>query len=159
MCPNCGNQVQPGTIVCPYCNAQLQQQPMGPQPMNPMQQQQMNPMPMQPMGPMNGPMPMYNQPPKKNNTVLFIVIGVVIVIVIIVFVFLSGSNKLTCKKGSETIKILYTDKDIVGCSHIGGTGKCELDQLQNLAKQYGVQEVINSLNSELSNLGYSCTKG
>ena len=75
MCPNCGNPVQPGTAVCPYCNAVLQQnQPMPQQPaMNQVPMQQ--PMPQQPVGPvpvqpMNGPMPMYNQPPKKNNTVL-----------------------------------------------------------------------------------------
>jgi len=164
MCPNCGNPVQPGTAVCPYCNAVLQQnQPMPQQPaMNQVPMQQ--PMPQQPVGPvpvqpMNGPMPMYNQPPKKNNTVLFIVIGVVVLIVILVVVFLSGTKKLSCKKGSETITIRYTDDKIVGCAHIGGTAKCDLDQLQGLAAQYGVDKVIDSLNSELSNLGYTCTRG
>ena len=159
MCPNCGNPIQPGTTVCPYCNTQLQQQPV--QPMNQPMGQPVQPVqPMPPMNqPMGQPMPAYNQPKSSaGKIVLFVIIGIVVIIAIAIVVLLSGSKKLTCKKGSETITLRYTDKQVVACSHIGGNAICELDEIQKLVDTYGVEKVISSLESELTAAGYSCSR-
>lgn len=142
-CKNCGNMLQPGVMVCPYCNTPVNGQPMG-----------------QPMGaPMGQPMMQqaYMAPPKKKHTVLWVILGIIGVILIAAIVLILTSKKLKCSTSTGSFTVYYTSSQIWACT-ASGTAKCDLDILQDNAKTYGVDTVINAIEKENSSAGAVCTR-
>ena len=146
-CQNCGNMLQPGVMVCPYCGTPVNQG---------MQQ------PMQPMGqamqPMNGPMMQqpYMAPPKKKHTVLYVILGIIGVIVIAAVAIVIFCKKLTCKGTNGSFTVYYTSSDIIACTTTG-TVPCELDELKEAAKTYGVDTTIEALRIANTKAGGVCS--
>ena len=142
-CRNCGNMLQPGVMICPFCNT----------PVN----QVMQP-PMQPVQPMGQPMVQqpYMMPPKKKNTALYVVLGIVGVIVIAVIAFLIFCKRFTCRGSNGSFTVYYTSSSIIGCTTTG-TALCDLDELQETAKLYGVEATIDALKTINAKSGAICS--
>ena len=137
ICGNCGNMLQPGVMVCPYCNT----------PVN------------QPVAPMMG-QPMMGQAytqPKKKHTVLWIILGFFGLILIAALIIVLTCKKLKCSVANGSFTIYYSDNNIYACTSTG-TGKCDLSVLKESAKTYGVETVINLLEEQAINSGATCTK-
>ena len=142
-CQNCGNMLQPGVMVCPYCGTpvnQGMQQPMG-----------------QPMPPMGQPMQQpYMAPPKKKHTALYVILGIVGLIVVAAVLILIFCKRLTCKGSNGSFTVYYTSSSIIGCTTTG-TVPCELDELKDAAKQYGVETTIEALRIANTQAGGVCS--
>lgn len=136
-CKNCGNLLQQGMMVCPYCNMPINVEV---QPVNqPVMNQQ------------------YEQPKKKKHIVLWIIIGILALIILFVVIGFVTSKKLKCSTDNGSFSIYYSDNNIYAC-FTTGTGECDLNKLQENAKTYGVDTVINILEEEATKVGATCTK-
>ena len=142
-CKNCGNMLQPGAMVCPYCNTPVNGQPMG-----------------QPMGaPMGQPVMQqaYVAPPKKRHTVLWVILGIIGAILVAALVLIFTSKKLKCSYNGGSFTVYYTSSQIWACM-AEGDASCDLDKLQENAKTYGVDTLINAIESEAKAAGAVCTR-
>ncbi len=144
-CRNCGNLLQQGVMVCPYCGTPVNngmQQPMG------------GPMYQQPM------MQQQYAPPKKSGSALKIILGVIggiiLLVIVVAVVIVLTSKKLKCSAAGGSFTVYYTDSNIWACTTTG-TGTCDLDLLQSNAKTYGVDKVISLLKTTAENSGAVCT--
>ena len=139
-CRNCGNMLQPGVMVCPFCNTPVNAQPMMQQPMGqPVMQQA------------------YMAPPKKKHTVLWIILGIMGAIVVAAIVLILTSKKLKCSTSGGSFTVYYTSSQIWACTTTGNA-ICDLGVLQDTAKTYGVDTVINAIEKENTSAGAVCTR-
>ena len=140
-CNNCGGFIQPGMTICPYCSTPVNGAPANnTQPMN-------NGMPtIQPM-----------QQPKKKHTVLWIVLGIIGAIIIGAIILILTSKKLKCSTENGSFTVYYTSSNVWACTTTG-TASCDLSKLQDSVKTYGLDTVLELLETEAKAVGGTCTK-
>ena len=140
-CNNCGGFIQPGMTICPYCSTPV------------------NGVPVNNMQPMNNMMPnaQYAPQPKKKHTVLWVILGIIGVIVIGAVILILTSKKLKCSSSAGSFTVYYTSSNVWACTTTGAA-TCDLSKLQESVKTYGLETVIELLETEAKSAGGTCTK-